>query len=183
MRRIAVACLAVIIALSLIATGVGQTDSKKSSADDDTRKLTWLKYDEALELAQKEDKHVLVFFTTEWCKFCKEMKKKIFTDPEIYAMMTEDLVLAVVWGDRPKSMINVEDKDGNMIEVSEMAFAKSLGVTAYPITLFLKPDGSPVIPAILKGYEKTKPFGKRLKYVISKSYETLTLSEYSNGKG
>jgi len=183
MRRIALACLAGIIALVLISTVVGQTDTKKSGEGSDSRKLTWLKYDKALELAEKENKHVMVFFTTEWCKFCKEMEKKVFTDPEIHALMSEDLILAEVWGDHPKSMIKVEDKDGNMIEVSEKAFAKSLGVTAYPITLFLKPDGSPVIPAILKGYEGARPFGKRLKYVISKSYETLTLTEFVNGKG
>jgi thioredoxin-related protein len=176
MKKIALALFVGILVLGLIIHAVGQTGSKPSASSAPKGNLVWHKYDEALDLAKEEDKHVLVYFTTAWCGYCKLMKKTTFTDPDVFALMSNEFVLAKVDGDS-RSKLKVADKDGNLIELTERQLARSLGVRGYPTFFFLKPDGTGIAP--ISGYWKAEQFEVALQYISSGSYETMQFKDFS----
>ena len=151
MRKSLAVFLVGIMVFGLATYAIGQTTSKGSSASTQKKTILWHKYDEALELAKKENKHVLVFFTTNWCGYCKKMKEYTFTDPRVFALMSEEFILAKVDGNS-KNKVKVIDKDSNVVELTERELSQAYRVRGYPTTVFLKPDGSRIAP--ISGYVK-----------------------------
>lgn len=56
-------------------------------------------YDEALALARKENKPLLIDFTGWACVNCRRMEEKIWTDPDVAGMMKNDFVLVSLYVD------------------------------------------------------------------------------------
>ena len=157
---------AVMPAERALSQSVAAQSSKSSS-----QSLIWRNYDEALSLAKKEGKHIMVFFTTSWCVYCKKMKKDTFTDPDVMKIMKDRFVLATVDGDS-KSIVHFGGK-----EVTEKELAQLYGVRGYPTMVFLKPAGDGIAP--ISGYRDAKFMVTLLDYVGSSSYDKMTLQEFA----
>lgn len=54
-------------------------------------KYTWF---EGLDKAKEQNKFFLTFVTQKGCDYCKELKEKTFTDPNLIAFLNEKFVLA-----------------------------------------------------------------------------------------
>jgi len=176
MKKIAVAFFAGILVFGLMLHAIGQTGSKTSASEASKEELVWHKYDEALELAKQDNKHVLVYFTTAWCGYCKLMKKTTFKDPGVVALMSEKFVLAKVDGDS-RDKLKVADKSGKMIDVTERQLTLSFGVRGYPTYIFLESDGTGIAP--ISGYWKADQFKVALEFICSGSYETMSFKDFS----
>lgn len=50
-----------------------------------TTELTWYTLEEVQELMADEPRKVFVDVVADWCKWCKVMEKKTFTDPNVIA--------------------------------------------------------------------------------------------------
>lgn len=61
-------------------------------------------YDEALALAQKEDKPLLIDFTGWACVNCRQMEENVWVEPEIKKMLTEEYVLVSLYVDERTSL-------------------------------------------------------------------------------
>ena len=175
MKKTVLGLLAGVMVLALAYFAAGQTDSKSDTSDARARELKWYKYDRALEIANENDKHVFVFFTTAWCSYCRKMELSTFPDPEVFALLTEKFTLAKVDGES-RNTVKVADKDGKMVDISERQLTQSLGVRGFPTMVFLKSDGTGIAP--LSGYLTAEQFAMALKYISSKSYETMTFSDF-----
>lgn len=176
MKKIALVFSAGILVLGLILTVAGQTGSKTTTSDPSDGELTWYKYDKALEIAKEDNKHVIAYFTTVWCGYCKMMQRTTFKDPAVVAIMTNDFVLAWTDGDS-KNVLKVADKSGKIVDMTERQLTKSFGVRGYPTFIFLKPDGTGIAP--VSGYWKADKFKIALEYISSGSYEKMQFSEFS----
>lgn len=88
--------------------------------------------DEALEKASSEEKLVFVDISTDWCVPCKSMNKNVFTDKKVSEFFNAHFV---------SMKLNAEDEetDGPFV-------AKKYRMMSLPFYLFLKPDGTLVIP-------------------------------------
>jgi thioredoxin-related protein len=74
-------------------------------------KLNWLSsWDDAASVATKENRQMLVEFSTEWCPYCKFIDEKIFTDGEVGDELSK-FVLLKFDGDKASSQ-NYMDKFG-----------------------------------------------------------------------
>lgn len=66
-------------------------------------------WEQAKELAQKENKQILVILTgSEWCAPCKKMDKRVIANPEFQKYVRQNLVLFVV--DLPGGGLHLNSK-------------------------------------------------------------------------
>ncbi len=177
MKKTALGILSGIMVLALAWYAVGQTGAKTDTSEASKKELVWHKYDEALEIAKQDNRHVFVFFTTAWCGYCKKMEKSTFPDPGVFKLMTEAFTLAKVDGDS-RNIVKVADKNGEMIEMSERQLTRALGIRGYPSMMYLKPDGTSLSPP-MSGYLSAEQLDLILRYVSTKAYETMTLKDFA----
>jgi uncharacterized protein YyaL (SSP411 family) len=122
-------------------------------------KLIWMEFDEGMEKAAKENKLLLVDVYTDWCHWCKEMDKNVYTDQIVIDLINEKFI--------PIKLDAESDEKIHFNDKTEMKhqWAASMGVTGYPTTIFLEPNGKPI--TLLPGYIEAKLFLDVLGYVSS----------------
>ena len=169
-----------LLALSLISSPARAGDLIKAPNRSDTpargeKKLPWLAFDEAAERAKKENKHMIVDVYTTWCGWCKVMDRQTYGNVAVANYLTENFVLAKVNGE---SSAEIHWKGKVM---TERAYARSVGVTGFPTTYFLKPDADIIGGA--PGYIPPDNFIIYAKYVSTRWYEKGTPQEYLKAIG
>lgn len=87
-------------------------------------------FEEALQLAEEEEKLVFVDVYTSWCGPCKVMSETVFPDQEVGEFFNARFV---------SFKLDAEDMD-----VDGPRISNKYDVSAYPTLLFLKPDGEEV---------------------------------------
>lgn len=109
--------------------------------------MKWYKnYDEGQKAAREQNKPMLVYFWTVWCKFCQTLHEEVYPDPEISRILKEDFVLVAV------------DLDENKVD------ARRFGVQYPPYLIFLTPEGKQI--ATIPGYvsrEQLLPILRQIK--------------------
>ena len=100
-------------------------------------KLTWHdNVDEALKIAQKENKTVLVNFTgSDWCVWCKRLNDEVFSKDEFAAYAEKNLVLVKI--DFPR-----EKEQTPETRYYNQQIAEQYRVEGYPTIVLLRKDGS-----------------------------------------
>ena len=78
-----------------------------------------------MEMANAEDKAIIITFGAKWCLPCKEMYKNVFPDPEVSSLLEKHFIWLKM--------------DANDLEAISMK--QIYNVEAYPTTLFLLPNG------------------------------------------
>lgn len=124
--------------------------------------LKWEDYEDALKLARKNGKNVMIMFYTDRCKFCKWMDEKTYADESVYNYLNENYVSV---------RINSDEEE----ELSDSYF-----VRGYPTIWFLEPDGRKLLP--IPGYVTVEQFLPILEFVTTKAYNEKSLEEYLEEK-
>jgi thioredoxin-related protein len=148
----------------------GEEANEKGSSGEKKTELVWYKYDEGLAKAEKEKKHPLVHFYTNWCGWCKRMDKTTFSDKAVIEVLNESYVPIKVNGQSGEK-VKVDGK-----ESTERQVAGNYGVRAYPITWFLKPSGERIAPR--RGYVAAEEFLYILNWVKDDLYEETSFQEF-----
>ncbi|MEA3499998.1 MAG: DUF255 domain-containing protein, partial [Candidatus Marinimicrobia bacterium] len=52
----------------------------------------WYGFQEGLKIAEQEDKHIVIDFYADWCKWCKVMEEKTFSVPKVEKYLFENFV-------------------------------------------------------------------------------------------
>ncbi len=73
--------------------------------------------------ARATSKPILVFVTTDWCHYCKKMKRDTWADPTVSHTVSDKFETLVLDGDRDKQMV------------------ERLSLKGYPATLVFTSDG------------------------------------------
>ncbi|MDB5195694.1 MAG: cytochrome biosis protein [Flaviaesturariibacter sp.] len=68
-------------------------------------------YEKALQLAREQGKPVLIDFTGWACVNCRRMEEKVWTDPEVAAMMRNDFVVVSLYVDERKKLPAAEQTE------------------------------------------------------------------------
>ncbi|MFZ1321091.1 MAG: thioredoxin fold domain-containing protein [Ignavibacteria bacterium] len=85
-------------------------------------------YQEIIDKAKSENKTIMIDFVTDWCKWCVETDRKVYTDPAVYSYANER---QINW------KIDAEKGEGPEL-------AKKYGVKGFPTIIFTDPSGTEI---------------------------------------
>lgn len=103
---------------------------------------------EAKENATLENKLILVDFYTEWCGWCKEMDKKVYSDDKVLEIIKKSYIPLKIDGDKNSDLVN------------------KYGISGYPTTLILDKYGNELKRVV--GYAEATNFSQMLEEQASK---------------
>jgi thioredoxin-related protein len=88
--------------------------------------------------AKEENKLVLLDFTgSDWCLWCKKLKREVFDQPEFSQFAQSKLVLVEVDFPQHKSLSQAQAEANARLD-------KTYGINSYPTIILLDPDGKQV---------------------------------------
>lgn len=122
----AIKYLSLVIVAILIWSFTLNTSSEK-------KELVWhTDVKKAVEIAQKEDKPVFMFFTgSDWCGWCIRLQKEVFKTPEFEAWAKQKVVLVEL--DFPRRTAQEES-----IKTQNAQLQQMFGVQGYPTVWMVK---------------------------------------------
>jgi len=132
--------------------------------------LNWLSYNEGLTLAKKENKHVVIYFYTDECSWCKKMVDQTYSNEEVKKILSDKFVTIKINARSENKVVE------NGKEISERKLATLYQVSGYPTTWFLESNHSRVAP--LPGYVTTEQFIPVLNYIGEGWYKSISFKEY-----
>ena len=165
-----------ILSLSLTA-GISCAGNKKAENNEAKvvpAKAEWLAFDQAMEKAAADKKYVVVDYYTDWCKWCKVMDDKTYSDSSVTAALKQNFVIAKINGESSDQITYL----GKVMAQSD--FTMGMKVSGFPSTMFMDSDGKVI--GILPGYIEAPVYLKILAYVSTQAYKTKKLDDYLSGK-
>ncbi|NUQ80185.1 MAG: thioredoxin family protein [Bacteroidetes bacterium] len=137
--------------------------------------LKWYSFNEGLAIAKAERKHVLVDFYTDWCGWCKKMDKETYTNQSVTGTLNKHFVIIKVNAEDESAMATYKQ-----YTVSYPELTAGFGVTGFPSTVFLNPEGEYL--TMVPGYIDAKTMKPILDYFHTSSYKTMSFADFSAKK-
>ncbi len=133
--------------------------------------LKWHKFDDGLALAKKQNKYLLVDFYTDWCKWCKVMDERTYSDKDVQKTLNKYFVTV---------RLNPE-KDGKVHykgkEYTNREFTQAASVRGYPSTGLFNSKGEFI--TLITGYIDIPKFHDMVEYLNKGLYTKLRFEDYS----
>ena len=140
-------------------------------------------YFEAIELAKKENKPLLIDFTGYGCENCRKMEEFVWSEPDILPILQNDLVLASLYVDDKEALpeneqISIDMGNGQRKRIKTIGDKWSLfqqinfNNNSQPHYVLLMPDGK-VINTPVSGYMSKEDF---------KAFLTCGIEYFKNSK-
>lgn len=124
----------------------------------------WVKFNQGLEKAAKEDKAILIDFYTDWCHWCKVMDEKTFSESNVAKKLKERFVTVKLNAEDDKETVTYKNQTYNNVQLT-----RSFGITGYPSLAFLDSRGEPI--TLIPGFVPADQFIHILNYIDQKCYE------------
>lgn len=132
----------------------------------------WYGFNEGIALAQKEKKHVVIDFYTDWCGWCKVMDQKTFSEPVVNQYLFSNFVPIRINAENDKEKLTFQGKTYTPRELT-----RAFQVTGYPSIAFVSPDME--VLGVIPGYIEKDRFLNLLKFVSQECYKTeITFDEF-----
>ena len=122
-----------------------------------TSATQWAAWDPGLAKAKAQGRYVLVDVYTDWCGWCKRMDSDVYARADVSGYLADKFVSIKLDAESEE----VVHHQGHTMSATELA--RAFGVTGYPATLFLTPDGKLVTS--LPGYLPPDRFLLVLRYI------------------
>ncbi len=136
-----------------------------------SQSLKWHKFDEGLALAKKQNKYLLVDFYTDWCKWCKVMEEKTYSDANVRKTLRKSFV-TVRLNPEKSGTVHFQGR-----EFTNAQFTQAAKVTGYPSTGLFTPKGEFI--TIITGYIDIPKFNDMVEYLNKKLYTKLRFEDYN----
>ena len=107
----------------LISACIDSTSPSQPSAEPGTG-ITWYSYDEGMKIAGEQNKPVMIDVYTDRCKWCKELDRVVYTDPDVISL-ADKFVCIKINADKHRDLAARYNPTGGV-----------------PIIVFLRSDGT-----------------------------------------
>ena len=147
-------------------------------------KINWLTFQQAVELAKKNPRKILIDVYTDWCGWCKKMDASTFVNPVIVKYMNDNFY-AVKFNAERKDEVTFKGKNyvnGNPTgSRSSHQLAQELlnGRMSYPSFVFMDESLNKI--TILPGFQKAPQFEAVLHFIAKDIYKTQKFEEFRAG--
>lgn len=132
----------------------------------------WYPFNEGIQKAWQEKKHIVIDFYTDWCGWCKVMDKKTFSMPVVEKYLFENFVPIRIDAENRTEKLNFRGKTYTPRELTS-----AFQVSGFPSVAFLTP--SLEIITVVPGYIEKDTFLKILEYVNKECYKSkISFEEY-----
>lgn len=163
----------IIYILTLVLIGTGLASAQET--------VKWYSIDEALQLASKEPRVIVIDVYTDWCGWCKRMDATTFSEPEVAEMMN-DHFYPVKLNAEGKSDIVIGERTFKFVDngsrgYHEMAAIVTKGRLSYPTISYVDSQGKVLEAA--PGYKTADQFRVYLAYYSDDAYKSQTFDEFS----
>lgn len=148
------------------------TTSHSSAGDSST--LAWNGFNDGLKRAKKEGKKILVDVYTDWCGWCKKMDRDVYANSKIVDYLGNRYIV-IKLNAESKDTITYREKKLTKIELTQ-----AFGITGYPATIFMKPDGEPITK--IPGYMAADKFIDVITFIGEDYYLSQKWEDYSTRK-
>jgi thioredoxin-related protein len=162
-------CL-VVLMTSGLACNTKKDEASQTPPANDGAKTEWIAFDEAMAKAAAEKRFVIIDFSTEWCKWCKVMLAKTYTDPAVVKAIQDNFVAIPIDGES-SGQITYLGKT-----LTQADFTINMKIDGFPTTVFMDDQGN--VLEKRAGYIDAPTFLKILKYFTSGEYKKTKLDEY-----
>jgi thioredoxin-related protein len=132
---------------------------------------TFHPYDEALKLAQQDQRRVFLYFGRHGCPSCEKTNRESFSDPRVFDRYNANYVLAYV---DAESGERLRLPGGERI--TEMELGMRLRVIGTPSFYFLEPDGEPISRS--PGYQSADELLLLDRYVSGDHFRHQTFADF-----
>lgn len=143
--------------------------------------VKWYSIDEAIQLASKEPRVLLIDVYTDWCGWCKRMDATTFSDPEVAAFMNMHFYPVKLDAEGKKDIVIGERTfkfvDNGRRGYHEMAAIVTKGRLSYPTISYVDPQGKVLQAA--PGFKAPQDFWVYLDYYSGETYKEQTFQEFS----
>ena len=143
-------------------------------------KVKWYSFEKAVELNKKEPKKILVDVYTDWCGWCKKMKKNTFNHPDIAKYINEHFY-PVRFNAESNKDVNFKGKTfsndkSKSKRPHQLAIALLQGKMSYPSVAYLD-ENNQLITAV-PGYYGPKDMEPILNFFQEDAYKEQSFEEY-----
>ena len=164
----------VLLIVGLVVLGLNTAVSQEA--------VKWYSIEEAVQLASKEPRVLVIDVYTDWCGWCKRMDATTFSDPTVIEILNKHFYPVklnaegkedVVLGDRTFKFI-----DNGRRGYHEIAAIVTKGRLSYPTISYVDDQGKVLEAA--PGFKSADQFKVYLSYYSSDAYKTKTFQEFTD---
>ncbi|MEF8810349.1 MAG: DUF255 domain-containing protein [Bacteroidales bacterium] len=143
-------------------------------------KVNWYSFEEAVKLNKENPKKILIDVYTDWCGWCKKMKKQTFNNPEIAQYINENYYPVRFNAETNKKVqfkgrIFAKKEEGDR-KPHDLAIALLNGKMSYPSVAYL--DGNNQLITAVPGFYGPKEYEPILKYFAQDIYKNKSYKDY-----
>lgn len=145
--------------------------SSSISLADPPAGYSFLRYDQALQAAKKQNKKIFVYYGRYGCGYCDKTNKESFSNPALHKLYTENYVLAYIDAEGGQRL-TLPNGD----RLTEMELGARLKALVTPIFIYMESDGKPILK--VPGFQSAKDFVKYDQYIQGGHYKNLSLAQF-----
>lgn len=150
-----------LVAVSIIMVcGCGKEQSEGVPSGENT----WLPFDQGIAQAAKEKKPVVIDFYTSWCRWCKVMDEKTFSDPEVKSYLAEHFVTIRLNAESRSERYSFKGSEYTPVQLT-----RTFGVRGFPSLAYLDRDGELI--TVVPGFVPKEMFLPFLHYIQKECYK------------
>jgi len=178
MKKISIYLILIFLGSWIAFTGF--IPSEKTETEPDA--ITWVSMEDAVQLAKKDGKKILVDFTTVWCRWCKVMDRETYSKSEVIQYINANFHAVKFDAEKTTKEFTI---NGNLYKhrpdlgrngIHEWAVTLMQGRPSYPTTSFL--DANSNLITNVPGYHKPDEMLMILNFMGEDAYQNQTWQQF-----